>query len=86
MAPAISTPVGPPPITTKVISRRRSSASVFVLGALEGEQDAAAQIGGVVDRLETRRERRPVVVTEIGVPRAGREHQIVVGDAPVRRR
>jgi len=27
MAPAISTPVGPPPITTKVISRARSSAS-----------------------------------------------------------
>ena len=29
------------------------------LGALEGEQDAAAQIGGVVDRLQTRRERAP---------------------------
>ena len=58
----------------------------FVLGALEGKQDAAAQISGVVDRLETRRERGPVVVTEIGVPRAGREHQIVVGDPPVHRR
>ena len=54
MAPAISTPVGPPPITTKVSSRAPLVGVVLVLGALEGEQDAAAQIGRVVDGLQAR--------------------------------
>ncbi len=39
----------------------------FGLRLLERQQDAAAQIGGVVDRLEPGRVRGPVVVTEIGV-------------------
>ena len=50
-------------------------------GLFEGEQDAAADISRVVDRLQAGRERRPVVVTEIGVLRAGREDQIVERDA-----
>ena len=82
MAPAISTPVGPPPTTTKVSSRAPLGRVGLGLGLLEGEQDAPAQIGRVVDRLQAGRERRPVVVTEIGVPRAGRDDQIVVGNAP----
>ena len=46
------------------------------LGLLEGEQDAAADVGRVVDGLQAGRERRPVVVAEIGVLRAGREDQL----------
>ena len=46
------------------------------LGLLEGEQDAAADVGRVVDGLQAGRERRPVVVAEIGVLRAGRENQV----------
>ena len=32
----------------------------------------------VLERLETRRERFPSVMAEIGVPRAGREHERIV--------
>ena len=51
------------------------------LGLLEGEQDAAAHVGRVVDGLEAGRGRGPVVMAEIGVLRAGREDQVVEGDA-----
>ena len=50
------------------------------LGILEGGQDAAADGGGVVDLLQAGRHALPFVVAEIGMPRAGRQHQIVVGD------
>ena len=54
------------------------------LGALEGQQDAAADQGGVVHALEARRNARPVVVAEIIVRGAGGEDQPVVGElAPV---
>ena len=59
MAPAISTPVGPPPITTKVRKRRRSSGVVGRFGVLEGGQDAAADAGGVVDLLQAGRHALP---------------------------
>ena len=62
MAPAISTPVGPPPTTTKFSSRCALVRIGLGLGALEGEQDAAAQIGRVVDGLQARRIGRPFVV------------------------
>jgi len=51
IAPAISTPVGPPPTTTKFNRRRRLVGVGRGLGTLEGEQDPAAQIGRIVDRL-----------------------------------
>ena len=76
MAPAISTPVGPPPITDEGHQPPPLLRIAFVLGALERQQDATAQIGGVVDGLQARRKGRPVVVPEIGVPRTGREHQV----------
>ena len=47
---------------------------------LECQQDAAADAGGVLDALEARRHRRPFVMAEIGVRRAGRDDQRVVGD------
>ena len=51
------------------------------LGLLEGEQDAAANVGRVIDGLQPGRGGGPVVVTEIGVLRAGREDQVVERDA-----
>ena len=44
----------------------------------EGEQHAAADQCGVVDRFEARGQSRPVVMAEIGVLRPGREDQIIV--------
>ena len=54
----------------------------FGLGLFEGEQDAAADVGRVVDGLQPRSAGGPFAVTEVGVPRAGRENQDVVGNAP----
>ena len=51
----------------------------LALGALEGDEDAPPQRGGVLQRLQARRERLPFVMAEIGVARAGGEHQRVVG-------
>ena len=53
--PAISTPVGPAPTTTKV-SRRVDvlPARRAELGELEGAEDPAAQLEGVVDALHAR--------------------------------
>ena len=91
MAPASSTPVGPPPITTKVRRARRSAPSSRALRRLEGEQDAAADLERVLQRLESRGEPLPLVVAEVRVARAGGEDEGVVGegalvedDAPAR--
>ena len=51
------------------------------LGLLEGRQDAGADLGGVADRLQAGRRLLPFVMAEIGVPGAGGDDQIVVGDA-----
>ena len=81
MVPASSTPVGPAPMMTKVSSAARRSRIGLALGALEREQDAPAQRGGVLQRLQAGRERLPFVVAEIGVPRAGGEDERVVGQS-----
>ncbi len=44
----------------------------------EGEQHAAADRCGVVDRFEARGQPRPVIMAEIGVLRPGRQDQIIV--------
>ena len=54
-----------------------------LLGVLEGLQDAAADAGGVVDILEARRDLSHSVMAEIGVPRAGGQHQHVIGDLAI---
>ena len=59
--------------------RRAPLRIALALGALEGHQNAPPQRGGVLQRLQARRERLPFVMAEIGVPRAGGEHQRVVG-------
>ena len=76
MAPAISTPVGPPPTTTKFNSRRRSSGSVSVSARSNASRMRRRKIGGVVDGLQARRIGCPVVA-EIGVLGAGGDHQVV---------
>ena len=59
--------------------RRAPLRIAFALGVLEGDQDAAPQRGGVLQRLQPGRERLPFVMAEIGVAGAGGEHQRVVG-------
>ncbi len=48
------------------------------LGQLEGKQNPAANLDRVFNGLEAGRERLPLVVAEIGVRGAGREHEVVV--------
>ncbi len=52
----------------------------FMLSALEREQDAAANLEGILERLEAGRMARPLVVPEIAVAGAGRDDQVVVPD------
>ena len=50
----------------------------LALGQFEGEQDAAANLGGVLDGFETGRKRSPIVAAKVGVGGAGGEHQVFV--------
>ena len=54
-----------------------------VFGAFEGEQDAPPHRGRLLDRLQRGGDRRPLVMAEIGVARAGRDHELVIGQAAV---
>ena len=81
IAPASSTPVGPPPTTMKV---QQPAALVGVglgLGLFEREQNPASQIRRVVDRLQAGGVLRPVDVPEIGLLRAGCDDQVIERDA-----
>ena len=53
------------------------------LGALESQEQTAADLRCVVDRLQARRMGGPVVVAEIAVGRPGREHENVVADPAI---
>jgi hypothetical protein len=48
------------------------------LGQLEGAEDAAAQLQGVVDALHARGELGELVVAEVGLPGTGGDDQLVV--------
>jgi hypothetical protein len=52
------------------------------LRLLEGEQDAPADVDGVLDLLQARRDRLPFIMTEIGVAGAGCDDEAVEGDPP----
>ncbi len=80
ICPASSTPVGPAPTMTKVIQKRSSASSVMSLGQLERAVDTTAQLHGVIDRLHARRDQCELVVAEVGLPRAGRHDEAVVGE------
>ena len=88
IVPAISTPVGPPPMTTKVIQAARRGVVAGALGALEGADHAGANVEGVGQRLQARREAGPVVVAEVAVRGAGGDDEVIPGDllAAVERR
>ena len=58
--------------------------AAFVLGRLERQQDPPPQLGRILERLQSGRDRGPLVVAEVRVRRACREHQVVVGE-PSRR-
>ncbi len=53
------------------------------LGAFEREQDPAADLERVLETLQARGIRLPGVVPEVGVPHAGRQHQVVETDPAV---
>ena len=80
MAPASSTPVAPPPTITKVSHAARRAASL--------SRSARSKESRMRRRIEVAsssvfkpgRVRLPLVVAEIGVTRAGREHERVVAD------
>ena len=78
MAPASSTPVGPPPTITKVSSAARALRIGLAFRALQGQQNSAPDRGGVFQSLEAGRVRLPFVVAEIGMPCPGGQHQRVV--------
>ncbi len=82
MVPASSTPVGPATDDDEASSAPARSAGIAlaVRPCSKAEQDAPADRRGVLQRLQAGRERLPFVMAEIGVPRAGGEHQRVVGD------
>ena len=61
--------------------RQRRAARRFValvFGRLEGQEDAPPQLRGVLDALQARRDRGPLVVPEVGVRRPGRQDEVVV--------
>jgi len=66
--PAISTPVGPAPTTTKVQQLLAPLRVAGPLRLLEGPKDAAAKLQRVVDRLHARRELGEVVVAKYDWP------------------
>jgi hypothetical protein len=80
--PAISTPVGPAPTTTKVEPRRAARGILLELGQLEGAEDPAAHLERVVDRLHARGVDGEVVATEVRLRRASGDDQAVVGELP----
>ncbi len=55
----------------------------LALGVLERQQHATADVERVLDRLESGRDRAPLVMPEVGVRRATRDDQIVVGELTV---
>ena len=78
--PAISTPVGPPPTTTKVSHSCRFAGSSSSSAISKAPEDAAAKLEGVVDRLHPGRPARELVVAEVGLAGAGGDDQAVVRD------
>ena len=69
-APAISTPVGPPPIDDERQQRLAPPRIGLALRTFERQQHAAADLERVLERLEARGRRAPLVVPEVGVRRA----------------
>ena len=80
IVPAISTPVGPPPMTTKVSQASRSAPTVARSALFERADDAGADLEGVGERLQPGRVALPFVVAEVAVRHAGGDDEMVPGD------
>ena len=76
--PAISTPVGPAPTTTNVISRSISGRVGASSASSKAPKMRPAQLEGVVDALHARGVLGELVVAEVGLAGAGRDDQPVV--------
>ena len=76
--PAISTPVGPAPTTTKVSSAAWRSGSGSSSAASKASRICAADRQRALERLELGRVLLPLVVAEVGVLRAAGDDQRVV--------
>ena len=88
MAPASSTPVGPPPTITAADDHKGQHFASYlwcacILRLLESEQQATPNSGSVVDLLQARRERTPFVMPEIAVASTGCDHEIVVYNSDI---
>src|SRR5215472_12580091 len=79
MAPASSTPVGPPPTMTKVSSRRRSTSLAATSACSKAYPTPDKSC--VFHALEAWRKGCPGVFTEVAMRRAGRDDEVVVGYA-----
>ena len=84
ICPAISTPVGPAPTTTKVSQRRALRGVGLELGRLERAQDPAADGERALQRLDLGGV-PPLVVAEVRVARAAGDDERVVGERGRRR-
>ena len=82
-APASSTPVGSAADEHERQPRALRLGIGLALGRLEREQDAPADLGGVLDRLEPGGERRPVGVAEVVMAGPGGDDQRVVAELAV---
>ncbi len=78
--PASSTPVGPPPTTTKVVSAATSAGSVRVSAQSKDSRMRRRICSASGSVFSTAACLRPLVVAEPGVGRAGRQDQVVVVD------
>ena len=79
ICPEISTPVGPPPTTTKVSQRLARLVVLLELGLLESAEDPLALRERVRERLHPGRELGELVVSEVRLPDARPDDEAVVG-------
>src|SRR4051794_36176127 len=79
IAPANSTPVGPPPTIANVRRARTFGLTKFNFGTFERQQYATSDVEGVLDALEPGSQTSPLVVSEVRVGGSCRDHEIIEG-------
>ena len=78
--PASSTPVGPPPMMTKVSQACRRAGSVSRSASSKAKSTPAPDLQRILQRLQPGGVALPVGVSEVGVVGAGGEDEVVVAD------
>src|SRR4051812_41411492 len=82
IAPANSTPMGPPPTIANVRRCVRTlGLTKFNFGTFERQQYATSDLDRVLDALEPGSQRSPLLVSEV---RVGRDHEIIEGSIALR--